>query len=459
MRISVTTADTAWQFLAASRFAEASELARSILGREPDNVAALACAAMADWELGRPVVASISLLERAVALAPTNAPLWHNLATLQASRGDMDAACTGFERALDINPADTRAFFSLAQNRRFGPGDPRLQHMLGLYSAGTLDRGALEFLCFGLAKVYADLGNISRSMHFCIEANWLAGRGWDSQRERLRLQAIRDMAEHGDFARGPSRQPGPAPVFIVGMPRSGTTLVEAMLSRHPDVHAMGETKHIFDLDRQLIGHNQSRLPELDRDKARAAAETTLKAMRHGSPPHARIVTDKTPKNAFHIGLIARLFPGARIIHVRRHPLDCGLSNLMTRFTGGQGFSFRQNDLGERIRQTAEVMTIWRRLDLLPILDVSYDLLVADPEVQGRRMIDFLGLGWDASCLSPEQASGQVRTASQFQVRQKIHRGSVGRHLPYREWLDPLVEALGGDAWIEAEVADQVRAGT
>lgn len=458
MRISVTTAEAAWQFLAAGQFADASKLAHSILAREPENVAALSCAAMADWELGRPVNEAISALQRAVDLAPNNSALWHNLATLHASTGDMAAACAGFEAALAINPSDTKALFSLVHNRRTQPDDPHLQDMLALYSSGALDRADLEFLCFALAKVYSDLGNPSRAMHFCIEANWLAGRPWDRQGERMRLNAIRAVAERGEFARGKSGFPGPAPVFILGMPRSGTTLVEAMLSRHPLVHALGETTHIFDLDQRLTGQNPGRLPGLDRDRARAAAEATFKTMRLNCPSTARILTDKTPENAFRVGLIAKLFPNARIIHVRRNPLDCGLSNLMTRFTAGQGFSFRQADLGERIRQTAEVMSIWRRLQLLPILDVSYDLLVADPEAQARRLIDFVGLDWDTSCLTPEQASGHVRTASQFQVRQKIHSDSVGRHLAYREWLGPLINALGGQDWIDAEIADQQRAG-
>ena len=458
MRISVTTADAAWQFLAAGRFADASELARAILKREPDNVAALACAAMAEWELGRPVEDAIAMLKRALDLAPRNGALWHNLATLEAASGRIDSACTAFGTALDINPSDTRAFFGLAQNRRAGHDDRHLHDMLALYASGTLSRADLEFLCFGLAKIYADLGNASRAMHFCIEANWVAGRTWDGQGERMRLNTIRSMAEGGAFSRGRNSPPGPVPVFIVGMPRSGTTLVEAMLARHPNVHALGETTHIFALDRDLTGHDPGKIPGLDRDRARAAAEATLRSMRREGTAQTRIVTDKTPENAFRIGLIARLFPTARIIHVRRNPLDCGLSNLMTRFTHGQGFSFRQAELGERIRQTAEVMSIWRRLGLLPILDVSYELLVADPEAQARRMTDFLDLDWDAACLSPEQAQRHVKTASQFQVRQKIHSSSVGRHLPYREWLGPLIEALGGDDWIDAELADQMRAG-
>lgn len=457
MRLTVTTVETAWQFLAQGRFDDASDIAHALLARAPDDVAALSCAAVADWELGRDIDAAIGLLEKAASLAPDNAPIWHNLATLHASKGDIEAASAGFEQALRINPADSRAFFSLAQNRRFTEETDLVRQMLQLYGSGSLQRDALEFLCFGLAKVYADLGKPSRAMHFCIEANWLAGRPWDSAGERRRLAVTRELAEAGRFMRAKAAHPGPAPVFIVGMPRSGTTLVEAMLSRHPQVHALGETIHISELDRQLTGGDPGKIPGLPRDRLRAAGEKTLKAMRAGAGPGIRFVADKTPENAFRIGLIAALFPQARIIHVRRHPLDCGLSNLFTRFTRGQGFSFRQNDLGERIRQTAEVMSIWKRTGLVPVLEVNYERIVNEPAVQARRMTDFLGLAWDDACLAPEQARHSVRTASQYQVRQKINANSVGRHALYREWLAPLIEAMGGEDWVEAEFADQQRA--
>lgn len=454
MRTTVSTVEAAWQLFAAGHFADASDIAHNALLHDPDNAAALTCAAVADWEMGRDITASLAMIQRATRLAPDNAAVWHNLATLHASRGDIDGACAGFEQALRINPEDTRAFFGLAQNRRFTEETPLVQHMLQLYGSGLLDRAALEFLCFGLAKVYADLGNPSRAIHFCIEANWLAHRPFDMEAERRRLASIRDLAASGTFARGRNSIPGPAPIFIVGMPRSGTTLVEAILARHPSVHVLGETNRMADLDRTLTGDDPAGLAAVPRDRRRAAAEAALREMRAGAAPDTRYVADKTPDNAFRIATIAALFPQARIIHMRRHPLDCGLSNLFTRFTSGQGFSFRQPDLGERIRQTAEVMTIWKEADLLPILDVSYERLVAEPEAQARRLIDFLDLPWNDACLAPEQARHHVRTASQFQVRQKVNNRSVGRHAQYREWLAPLVEALGGDTWIEAEYADQ-----
>ncbi len=450
----LTTAETAWQYFAAGRFTEASDFAHAILKRAPQDVAALSCAAVADWELGRDIEDAIALLKHAAKLQPDNSAIWHNLATIHASHGDLAASVAAFERALEINPGDSRAFFGLAQNHRFTEETALVRQMLDLYGSGTLDRVQLEFLCFGLAKVYADVGNASRAMHFCIEANWLADRPWDSAGERRRAETLIDLATSGRLHQARGNMPGPAPVFIVGMPRSGTTLVEAILSRHPQVHVLGESARIPELDRRLTGNDPANLPGLSRDHLRVSAEQVLKQMRADAGQGVSVLLDKTPANAFHLGLIAALFPQAKVIHMRRHPLDCGLSNLLTRFTRDQGFAFRQTDLGERIRQTSAVMAGWKQSGLLPILDVSYESVVAEPEAEARRMLGFLGLPWDAACLTPEQARRSIHTASQFQVRQKIYSSSVGRHAGYREWLSPLIAALGGDEWIEAEFRDQ-----
>ena len=458
MTLALTSVDSAWHLLSAGRFDDAAKLARKLLTVEPDNPSTLCCAAMAEWELGYPVDGSIALLEQAVRLAPRNAAIRHNLATLQASMGDMPAARASFEAALDIRPDDTMAFFGLAQNCRFTEENDIVRSMLSLYGSGMLNRQGLEFVCFGLAKVYADLGLRARAMHFCLEANWLAERTFNRDGERRRLQILTDQAEAGTIPIARGQQPGAAPVFIVGMPRSGTTLVEAILSRHSQIQANGETELLSDLEHDLMRGDATRLSGLSRDQLRARSETALRTMRDGAAADIRVVTDKTPDNAFRVGLIAALFPQARIIHVRRHPLDCGLSNLFTRFTAGQGFAFRQVDLGERIRHTADIMATWKRTLPLPILDLSYEMLVAEPEAQSRRLIDFVGLDWDEACLSPELARRQMQTASQWQVRQKIYTNSVGRFQGYEEWLEPLTAAMGGADWIAAEVEDQLRAG-
>ena len=443
--------------LAARRFDDAARLARQTLLRHPENASALVCAGMAEWELGYPVEACVALVERAVALAPQAGAYRHNLGTLQASMGDMAGAYASFAAALRLRPDDTVAFYALTQNHRFRQPDSLVEDMLALYGSGMLGRTALEFLCFGLAKVYADMGNRARAMHFCIEANWLADRPYDRDRERKRVQSLIETARSTSLPPTAPAPPGPAPLFIVGMPRSGTTLAEAILARHPQVHALGETPLMGQVEHALTGGDPVRFVGLDRAQLAGRAVHSIRAMAANAPETTRLLVDKTPDNAFRISLIAALFPNARIVHMRRHPLDCGLSNLFTRFTTGQGFAFRQTDLGERIRQTADVMAAWKASVPLPMLDLSYEALVADPEGQSRRLVAFAGLDWDDACLTPELDRRQIHTASQWQVRQKINTDSVGRFVGYREWLPAMIEAMGGEQWVDNEAADQLRA--
>jgi hypothetical protein len=170
-----------------------------------------------------------------------------------------------------------------------------------------------------------------------------------------------------------------------------------------------------------------------------------------------VFVDKLPDNSQRLGLIAKLFPAARIIHVRRHPLDCCFSCYFQHFAQGQGFSYRQDLLGGRYRQVAETMQLWKQCLDLKILEVCYERLVADPEPTIRRIVAFAGLDWYDACRAPERAGNRVVTASQWQVRQPINDRSIGRSTAYERWLGPLVEALGGPEWIEAEHCAAVEA--
>lgn len=453
MKLATRPSDGAWQLLTAGRLGEAVEVANLVLSADPGNAGALAARAMANWQLGNDIAAALADLRRAIALAPQSAALHHNLATVLAADGQFDVATASFESALRLRPDDTLAFYGLSRNFRFTTTDGLVDDMLALYGAGTLDRQQREFLCFGLAKAFDDLGDHAQAIHFCLEANWLSERRFDMDAARLQVQALKALAEsHAlDGARG---HPSDAPVFIVGMPRSGTTLMEAILSRHPRVFTAGESDRLAALDHRLTAGDPARLPGLSTDTVKAAAETFLRDWRGQGGGQAHILTDKTPANLFELPAIARLFPRARVILMHRHPVDCGISNLFVRFTEGNGFAFHQVMLGERIRQAADLAQVFAQTLPLRILDVSYEKLVANPEPQARRVLDFLDLDWDPACLTPEQAARPVQTASQWQVRQPIHTRSVGRWKTYSAWLAPLIAALGGEAWIDAEFARQ-----
>ena len=462
MTIAIPELDRAWQLLSQERFAEAVQQSSAVLARFPANVSALACHAMANWKGEGDITVSIDEMQRAVAAAPMVASIRHNLATLYASAGDVDGAAREFESALRIKPDDTLAFYGLTQNKKFKDETDLVRAMVALDRVPALDASRREFLNFGLAKVYDDLSVPDRAMGYAIEANKLGARPYEIAAEGHAVDQLKELAGLDAFRRArDSGHPSTAPLFIVGMPRSGTTLVEAILARHPDVMSLGESMLMPELEAVAFqrltnsrrdGGRNAMMLDLDRDWLRAKAEIWMQHVTSRAKRPFKIVTDKLPENAVRLGLIKRLFPKARVVHIRRHPLDTGVSNFFQRFSSGQGYSTRLDWIGVRTRQVADSMEIWKRALDLPILDVSYEKLVADPESEARRLVAFAGLDWTDACLTPEKAARSVLTASQWQVRQPINIASVARWTRYEPWLEPMIAAMGGMAWVEKEVA-------
>ena len=460
MTVSTNELEIAWAMLGQGQFSEAYTRAGALLARQPDNVSALVCHAMASWKSSGDVELALEEMRRAVGMAPDDPTIRHNLANLLASRGDMTDAVAQYEAALAIKPDDTLAFYGLTQNQKFRATTPVVAAMERLHQDGHLDPRRREFLAYGLAKVFSDLGVPDKAMAYAMEANELGARPFDLSGETQALAALRELTRQDAFRKARnSGSPDRRPLFIVGLNRSGTTLVESILSRHPQVVSRGEMSDVQAIEAQALRSRRAgpaarnaAMLAMTRDWIAAQAESLVKRRNAEVDPSIRIVTDKLPENAVRLGLIARLFPQARIIYVRRHPLDAGMSNYFQRFAHGQGFSTRLDWVGARTRQIADAMLLWKQALDLPILDVGYEALVADPEGQSRRIIDFAGLDWRPECLEPNRTQRSVLTASQWQVHQPIYTGSVDRWRRYEQWLAPMIDAMGGMAWIEGEVA-------
>ncbi len=225
------------------------------------------------------------------------------------------------------------------------------------------------------------------------------------------------------------------PVFVVGMMRSGTSLVEQIAASHADVFGAGE---LVD-----IGQIATSLPfaQLQADAVRSAAGKQLQRLRTIGGPASRVI-DKMPANVEHLGLIATLFPSARIILCRRDPRDTCLSCFFQPFSSGNLFTFDLAQCGRHHMQTDRLMAHWLKVLPLRMLEVQYEDLVADLEGQSRRIITFLGLPWSAACLDFHRTQRSVKTASAWQVRQPIYTRSVGRWRNYQRHLKPLFDALG-----------------
>jgi hypothetical protein len=251
------------------------------------------------------------------------------------------------------------------------------------------------------------------------------------------------------MARARTRTASPdVPIFIVGMPRSGTTLIEQILASHRSVFGGGESMYFSEEASRLVDEAGADLCAFVRglpDAAFAEIGDRYRGKLQALAPTAPRITDKLPSNCCHVGLIHMALPDARIIHARRDPVDTCLSCFAQTFSAGLSFSNELGDLGRYYRAYADVMAHWRQV--LPegvMLEVQYEELVADFEPQARRILDFCGLDWDARCLAFNETRREVITASAAQVRQPIYQRSSGRSLGYGRLLQPLLEALGDD---------------
>jgi len=239
--------------------------------------------------------------------------------------------------------------------------------------------------------------------------------------------------------------PSELPVFIVGMPRSGTSLGEQIVASHSRVFGGGERKEIFHLTDAVLRLNRDRpIEEWDMDFARELADQHIAQLQRLAGGAAR-VTDKMPDNVLHLGIIAVLFPAARVVFCRREPRDNCLSCYFQRFGEGNAFAYDLADCARRYLEIERVAEHWRRVLPLPTLTVDYEALIADPEGESRRLIEFLGLDWEPSCLAFHRTERPVYSASLWQVRQPVYGHSVGRWRHYERHLQPLFDVLGQSA--------------
>jgi hypothetical protein len=298
---------------------------------------------------------------------------------------------------------------------------------------------------FRLGELHDAAGDSRAAMTCLVRANRRKRSGFDPVHYAVLVDRLLAVFGPDAFARMPAASHADdRPVFIVGMPRSGTSLVEQILASHREIHGAGELPDLglLALSTAREGteypESVSGLAQEDVDRLAAAYRARLDEI----APGARRVTDKMWQNFEFLGFGALLLPRARVIHCTRDPLDTGLSCYFQHFYGaGVTFAYDLAHIGAYYRQYCRIMARWQEVLPLPILEVSYERLVADTEGESRRMVDFCGLPWDPSCVRFFETERVIGTASYDQVRRPVYRTSVGRHRRYRRWLEPLVQAL------------------
>jgi tetratricopeptide (TPR) repeat protein len=397
---------------------------------------------------------AIAHFKQSIAGRPDSADAWNNMGIALAEHGNLDEARDAYQKAVELDPTRVVHHKNLAHTKRFKSDDPQLAVMeeLARNLVSVPEHEQID-LQFALGKAYADLKQHDRSFQHLLAGNTLkrAQIGYSEVEALGYMQRIRTVfnaellnakAGGGDNAR--------TPVFIVGMPRSGTTLIEQIIASHPKAFGAGELFDLNNIVQSLVGVNGSvRFPEavatMSGEELRQVGTRYVTAISALAPAADR-VADKMPGNFYFVGLIHLALPNARIIHARRDPVDTCLSCFSILFVDDSNrYTYDLAELGRFYRAYDSLMAHWRTV--LPpgvMIEVQYEEVVDELEKQARQIIAHCGLEWDDTCLAFHKTRRPVRTSSFAQVRQPIYNSSVGRWRAYRNHLRPLLDALGFD---------------
>ncbi len=388
-------------------------------------------------------------------LAPGHAASAHNLASVRRRQGRMPEARALFRKALEAKPDSCITLYQLVATQRYRcSGHEDVVHIKRLLRAAGLTRDDAALLYFALGKIYDDCGEFEPAFRCFEQGNRIKHRSarFDAGAFATYVERVMGVFSKDRLMR--SRRHALAtelPVFIIGMPRSGTSLVEQIVASHPRVHGAGELLIVDEVIASIqAGDPKNRgYPEcavgVGVDVLRAQARRHESFLREKCRAGEIRVTDKMPYNFKCAGLITQLFRDARFIHCERDPRDVCLSNFFQLYLGSHDHNYSLGDLGHYYRQYARLTQHWRNV-LPPTrwLDLSYEQLVAEPESGARRLIEFLGLPWEQGCLAPHRSRRWVDTASAWQVRQPIYHRGLGRWKNYEPWLGPLLQILDRD---------------
>lgn len=433
------------------RFAEALEQAKRLLGSDPGNllyrsVHAAELLAVGDYQ------AALDIYDALIVEDPHD-PLkllhrGHALKTV----GRAQEAVTSYRGAAAIRPDLGDAYWSLANLKTYRFEASELDRMLEAEAAATTSAEDRYHLCFALGKAFEQSGDHDRSFTFYERGNRLKKSELRYRNDRLlqemRLQQEVFTREFLERRRGIGC-PAPDPIFIVGLPRAGSTLLEQILASHPQVDGTLELPNVLAIAARLNGRGTvqaaPRYPAVLRDMPDEAFAKLGREYIEGTRLHRRGAprfTDKMPNNFRHIGMISLMLPQARIIDARRDPMACCFSAFQQLFAEGQEFSYDLTDLGQYYRGYVELMDHWDRVLPGRVLRVNHEDVVADLDREVRRLLDFCGLPFDERCLRFHETDRPVRTASSEQVRQPLNKRGVEQWRRYAAHLGPLREALG-----------------
>jgi tetratricopeptide (TPR) repeat protein len=361
--------------------------------------------------------------------------------------GRYEEAIASYTSALELKPDFAEAHNNLSKLKTYTQGDPQISEILQRLSDADLTESARMHLSFALGKVYEDLGDVDQSFRYLQQGNRLRKMiiGYDINQDRELFEQIKllfkaDNSQVGDMSEsggGPTRQP----IFIIGMPRSGTTLTEQILASHSQVWGGGELEALgrilTPVMQQAITTPSKRIATETLAKCRDAYLTYLQDL----PGTSSLVTDKMPPNFRWAGFLLTTMPGVKIINVRRQPVASCWSMFKMQFKG-HGYSNDLLDLAEYYKLYLDLMDFWSKEFPNRIYDLDYEALTRHQEPETRKLLEYCDLDWEPQCLEFYKTKRAVRTPSGRQVRKKMYTGSSDAWRRYETHLGPLLESLG-----------------
>jgi tetratricopeptide (TPR) repeat protein len=414
--------------------------ARAALGKNPRDAETLARLGNIFMLTDR--AEARKLMERAVAIAPHNAVALVLKADILEFEGDKRGSWASASEAIKLDPASVEAAIAVANAApAVDRNDEAIELLESLVARPGVSTSNQRSLRFALAKLCDQAGQYDRAFGHAVIGNQLKNMAQNTGAhltEINRIKAVYSAAAVPALVR--SRIASGLPVFIVGMPRSGTSLLEQILSCHSKVFARGESKDVGKLVAE-IPYYPDGARNLAQERLDALAETYIRRLRQIAPTAVR-VTDKMPGNYLHLGLISQVFPDARVLHCVRDPRDVCLSNFFVDFTDGIDYSYDLESLARTCKASRELMEHWKAVLPIPILDVHYEELVENPRTWVERVLDFCGLEWEDACLNFHESKRLVMTASYDQVRRPLYKSSKARWKNYARHLEPVSRILG-----------------
>lgn len=393
---------------------------------------------------------AIDNYKKAISLKPNYAYAYHNYGNALAAHGQIDEAINSYRRAIDFKPNYVEAHRSLSRKKRWVRHDEDFEKMLRLYEQKNLSDNQKMQLAFGLGNAYEELKDYGNAFNTILEGNRLnrSSYMYSIANEKNYFAKIKNIFSINFFTSHTNMGcPDKTPIFILGMPRSGTTLVEQILASHPQVFGAGELNVLIDLVKNLSPvHTSNRFPDcildLDSDTFTNLGTKYIDQIRKYSPT-ATHITDKMPANFLRIGLIKAILPNAKIIHCRRDPMDNCWSIFKNYLPEIKGYAYNLTELGQYYILYQDLMRHWHAMIPGFIYDIKYEDVVSDQEKQTKKLLKFCGLPWNKDCLNFHKTKRSISTASNTQVRRPIYNDSVNLWKRYEDQLNPLKKVLTG----------------